>query len=228
MNTHMTDSSLWPIEWKKVHYKHYPRFKSIQLPKTKLKKNIYLKHVLISRKSERLFTNRSITLNQISMLLKYSCGNKESTINELGDFTRFYPSAGGRYPLEIYLATSNISNLNPGLYHYNVKKHELEILLEKNTIYNISSFCGQEWIKQSNAILIISSIFERNKIKYGERGYRYACFEAGHIAQNIYLIATGQKLKCCAIGGFLDNKINNLIDIDKYQEAVIYMIAIGT
>ena len=52
--------------------------------------------------------------------------------------------------------------------------------------------------------------------------------EIGHIAQNIYLIVESLGLDCCSIGGFIDNKINSLLDLNSNQEAVCLIIACGT
>ncbi len=64
-------------------------------------------------------------------------------------------------------------------------------------------------------------------IKYKERGYRYILFEAGHLGQNIYLVSKALGLKCCAIGGFDDDKFHELLDIDGDNEAVLYAFAMG-
>jgi len=45
---------------------------------------------------------------------------------------RFYPSAGARYPLEIYPIIFSSSDLEQGIYHYNSRDHSLELILEGN------------------------------------------------------------------------------------------------
>ena len=34
-------------------------------------------------------------------------------------------------------------------------------------------------------------------------------------------------LACCAVGGYVDNKLNALLDLDGLEESVVSMIAIG-
>jgi len=51
--------------------------------------------------------------------------------------------------------------------------------------------------------------------------------EAGHLAQNIYLVTTALGLGCVAIGGFMDDEINEILEVDGVNEAVVYVIAIG-
>ena len=80
----------------------------------------------------------------------------------------------------------------------------------------------------ADVTFVLSAIFDRVRHKYGERGFRYAYIEAGHISQNIYLQAVSLGLGSVSIGAFLDEEINKLIGIDGRTEAVIYLHAVGT
>ena len=73
----------------------------------------------------------------------------------------------------------------------------------------------------------MSAVLYRTRIKYEERGYRFILMECGHIAQNLYLISEAMKLKCCSIGGFVDEKFNNLLDLQGQSEKTMYLVAIG-
>jgi SagB-type dehydrogenase family enzyme len=52
-------------------------------------------------------------------------------------------------------------------------------------------------------------------------------FEAGHVMQNAYLICTAMDLGICSVGGFLDDKINDLLNIDGINESALYLGVIG-
>lgn len=214
----------WPKEWKDVYYKSYARLPFIKLPIPNLKKKISLKKVLQDRRSQRIFSNKKINKKKLSTLLYYGAGIKNKSINVKQDYNRFYPSAGARYPLEIYVISLN-TELPFGLYHYCLKINSLECLL--NEKININSFFNQKWVKKSSMLILITSFFRRSFVKYGERGYRYALLEAGHVCQNISLISEAIELNSCEIGGYIDTKLNNLLDIDGLNEAVISAIAIG-
>ena len=73
----------------------------------------------------------------------------------------------------------------------------------------------------------MTAVFSRNQMKYGERGYRYVLLEAGHIGQNMYLNAAALSLKCCALGGTIDSKLEKFLDIDGITESVVYAVAFG-
>ena len=48
-----------------------------------------------------------------------------------------------------------------------------------------------------------------------------------NIAQNIYLIGNALGLGICSVGGFLDDGLNDILDIDGRIESVIGVIAVG-
>ncbi len=91
----VTPYNKWPSEWKTVFYKAYPRFEQVGLP-TPSNTNFDLYKTLISRKSVREFSNKSIKLQDVSDLIYYSGGMKKILNNKEND-SRMHPSAGGRY-----------------------------------------------------------------------------------------------------------------------------------
>lgn len=140
---------------------------------------------------------------------------------------RVYPSAGARYPLEIYLVVNRVKSLEKGLYHYNVKEHSLELLRKDNFDKFMAEITGQDLVAKAGVVIFISAILDRTRVKYGDRGYRFVLLDAGHLAQNVYLVSEALKLQCCSIGGFIDDELNKLLDLEGTSEKVIYLIALG-
>lgn len=206
---------------KKIHYKRYPRTKKIKLPKNfKINKSTF-EETIKKRKSHREFVDTPLELAELSYLLFNSAGL-------LNEKHRAYPSAGAKYPLEIYPVVFNCKKVEKGVYHYDVKSHELELLQSGDFKEEMIRWVNdQNWIKNSSVIFLISAIFGRTKIKYGERGYRYIFLDAGHLTQNFYLVSATLGLGCCSIGGFMDDKLNNLVDLDGIRESMIYLVVIG-
>ena len=60
-------------------------------------------------------------------------------------------------------------------------------------------------------VIIITGVLDRTRIKYKDRGYRYVLLEAGHMSQNICLLATELGLSSCALGGYIDSEFNKLV-----------------
>lgn len=215
----------WPRSWTETYVKSYVRLKQISLPEPKRKKLSFYK-TLEERRSTRNFNQRkTITLNSLSTLLYYSAGLKQPTSRQ-SNLTRFYPSAGARYPLETYVISLN-TELPKGLYHYYLRAHCLEEMRLFNS-FNFRKFFNRTWIKKAACLIIITAVFKRTTIKYGDRGYRNVLIEAGHMGQNIYLNCSALDIGCCAVAGFIDDKINRLIDCDGLNESVVYVFALGS
>lgn len=215
-----------PQQWIKIHFKTYPRFDRIYLKKVITSEN-NLSKILIKRKSGRQFSGFSISKKELSYLLFSSCGLTRLSTT-LDDSRRPYPSAGARYPLEVYPLIQNCNGIDKGLYHYNVKENVLELLLKEDLgKWLIKVTGGEKWVEKAAVVFIITGVLDRTRVKYGDRGYRYALLEAGHLGQNICLLATEIGLGSCCVGGFIDREVNKLLDIDLQKEVSLYMIAIG-
>lgn len=215
----------YPKEWVEVNFKGYPRFKKYKLPDPTLIDRNFT-DVLKQRHSVRNFSTTPLTIQEVSDLLYYSAGQRD--INKPDPGNRYYPSAGGRYPCEAYPVVLNAGNLNPGIYHYHIRSHGLEFLWKpKNFRRSLAAFIAEKWTLNSGIILLVSAVIARNTIKYKNRGYRSVLMEVGILIQNIYLTTTALNLGCCAVGGFIDDGLNNLLDLDGEQETVMAVVAIG-
>jgi len=216
-----------PREWVTIHFKEYPRLDSIKLHRNFSVSKMNLETLIEKRESRRKFNGNLLSLKELSKLLYYSCGITRSNSN-LNMTRRAYPSAGARYPLEVYIVILKKDKIKTGLYHYNVKYHSLELLLEDDKKYTKYFFGkNKEIIKDASALVIITSIPSRMEIKYLAQSDKFILLEAGHVFQNTYLISEAMGLGCCAIGRLDDDGMNKLLDIDGKYENIIYIIAIG-
>lgn len=144
---------------------------------------------------------------------------------EASDFLLYQPVI--RANLEIYLGARMIKGLPVGVYHYNVKGHFLEKIGNKEILGKLRNKINPSWAKEAALILVITAVFHRTLNKYQDRGYRYILLDAGHLAQNLYLLAAALDLKCCELGDFLENQLNNVLDIDDEIEGTIYVLVFG-
>jgi len=213
----------WHGSWKRIYFKSYPRLKEVILPKPVMNSHFSLTTSLKQRCSRRDFHKVKISKEKLSTLLFYGSGLRY--YKDENESRRFYPSAGGRYPLETYVISLN-TELDKGVYHYNLKRHVLETIKSLNK-FEHQRYFDQRFIPQSSFIILLTAVFKRSVIKYGDRSYRYILIETGHLAQNLYLLSTILKLKCCAIGSFIDDKINSLLDINGVDESIIYILTFG-
>lgn len=222
------DDSLWPDEWKTVFYKTYPRLPKIKLLDEKHSYDLF--EAIKNRRSRREFGNEKISLEELSGLLKYSVGIT-AALPELGVSRRAYPSGGGRYPTEIYCLIAKAGEgLKNGLFHYDVKNHQLDVLADKTfSQEEVAKISNYPFAKDSACLIFLTATFWRTQNKYGQRGYRFCLLEAGHIGQNIYLVSEALRLKCCALGGsrIADESAEKVLNIDGITESMVYAFAIG-
>ena len=112
------------LNWmnKPATYKIYKNpLERIKLPELEFPEDVNFWKTLIRRRSTRSFTEDPITFEQVGLLLFGISGiTRKSSRMEF----RTTPSAGGLYPIEIYLAINNVIDLKQGIYHYNVSDHE--------------------------------------------------------------------------------------------------------
>jgi len=192
--------------------------------------NSVLMDLLAQRHSCRDFAPVEMSLDNASALLAASYGALAPA--RIGGQTPFLrrtvPSAGGLFPLEVYVFTQRVQGLEDGLYHYDVVAHSLRQLRRENMFRTLEPmFYTYPFMKDANLVFAIAAVFMRIQKKYGPRGYRYTLIEAGHVAQNICLRAVELGLATLCMGGFIDSALNQLLDLKPKQEGVVYTIAAG-
>ena len=203
--------------------KTYPAAPRIPLPDPSGWQALSLEQAIAARRSVRDYTGEPLTLDDLSRLLHAAQG-----ITEPRRSFRAAPSAGALYPIELYPLVRDVAGLEPGLYHYAVQEHALE-LVQAGDLHStvMQAGLGQSVLGQAAICFVLSAIFQRTRFKYRERAYRYVLLEAGHVGQNLCLAATGLGLGACTVGAFDDDDLNDLLGLDGQEEAALYVIAVG-
>ena len=198
-----------------------PSFNDIEMPKKELKEAI------VQRKSVRNYPQKALSLEELSYVLYMTQGVKKIK-NSIATF-RTVPSAGARHAFETYIAINRVDGLKPGLYRYLAIEHKLIcIKSEHGYAKKLSAAClDQKSIEEASATLIWIADTYRMTYRYGERGYRYLFLDAGHVCQNLYLIAEQIGCGTCAIAAFDDDKINHLLELDGSNQFTIYLGTLG-
>lgn len=205
-------------------YKEYPGVEKVKLP-VPVRTDASLEKVVEERQSVRSFSERALTLLDVSRLLLTADGITHSR----GDWQmRSAPSGGALYPIEIYLIVARVESLKPGLYHFQVSDSSLELVAEgdfSEPIHVASNSQGA--VGNSPITIVMTARFDRSTAKYADRGYRYTYMEAGSICQNIYLQATALKMGTVAAGAFNDDALNRLLNVDGRDEAGLLIMPVG-
>lgn len=210
-------------------FRTYVGSRRVDLPGRDFSLDVSLGAALRQRTSIRAFALQPLALEALGRLLYASYGVRGyRQIEGQWAVDRPAPSAGGRYPLELYVVSQAITGLPDGLYHYDARAHQLEqrrLGLLQPDLAGITM--GQDMIRDANLVVVITAIFARTTWKYGQRGYRYVWLDAGHVGQNLYLVATALGLGPAAIGGFFDDELNRLLGLPCDEEEAVYVMCIG-
>ena len=180
----------------------------IQLPEIE---EIKLEDVLIKRRSVREYSSSPLTLRELSHILFAAYG----VTNEEGFKT--VPSAGATYPLEIYVNVRDVIEVEEGVYKYIPERHSIVRILEDEVSHELAlAALRQMFIAVAPIVLIIAADYERTTRVYGDRGFRYVHMEVGHVAQNVYLMATSLGLGTVSVGAFYDDEVRKILKIEEY------------
>jgi SagB-type dehydrogenase family enzyme len=170
---------------------------------------------------------KTLTLDEFSTILYYTAGVKPF-FGRWNEVRRFYPSGGARYPLELYLLIQRVDGITPGIYHYNVKDHILEELsTNKEDIESLKDGLYYPWSREAAVACFITAVWERNFMKYEDRGYRIVLIEAGHMAHNLALTAAALNIGCCNSVGFHNEHIDETLDIEHEDEDSLCLALLG-
>lgn len=195
---------------------------NIKLPAPVTDGEMSLEKAISLRRSVRNYKNARIKLSELSQLLWAGQGITDKS----GNF-RAVPSAGALYPLEIYIYSGNVEELENGIYKYSPENHELFLIIsgDKNTEL-VNKIYSKDWLVNAPLFIVIAGVYERTAVKYGERAKRYVHMESGHSAQNICLQATALGLASLTIGAFDDESLHKLTGMEK-NEQPLYIIPVG-
>jgi SagB-type dehydrogenase family enzyme len=161
------------------------------------------------------------------LLCSYGLTAKLPTMYGSYIYLRSAPSAGGLYPAEVYLISRGTDILAPGLYHYQPQSHSL-IRFWDNSIWNdLQATClNHPALANTQLSLVTTAIFYRSSWRYEDRAYRRICLDTGHLLGNIELACAINDYRPYLIGGFNDQKLNDLLYFDSEQESVLTVIAL--
>lgn len=196
---------------------------TIRLPKSTIK-GLTVEEAIYKRRSLRSFVDQAISLEELSAILFAAGGITGRMFNHS---VRTVPSAGLKYPIELYVIVNNVHDLSRGLYRYQCIDHCLEKIDGESCIKKGTSIAFQNNLLKASVVIIMTGVFSRTKSKYRDRAYRFAYIEAGHTSQNIYLQATSIGLGTVCIGEYQDKKANDFLSIDGIEEAVLYIQPVG-
>jgi len=193
----------------------------IKLPETGDSGSSRIEELLSKRRSIRRYAEKGLPELIISRFLWAAQGMSSK------DGLRTSPSAGALYPLEIHAVTGEGNGLEPGIYRYIAEEHTLTREVSGDMREKLAGAAlSQPMVRKAPVSLVISAVYPRITGKYGKRGIRYADMEAGHAAQNVYLLGVELGIGTCAVGAFDDEEVKRVLKLPANEEP-LYILPLG-
>lgn len=122
-------------------------------------------------------------------------------------------SAGGRFPLELYLAARGVDGLPDGVYWFDPPRHGLVLVGPPP--------------RGEASTLVITGVPWRTAWRYAERGFRHLYWDAGAMLANALAVAEDAGLAPRLRTVFPDAAVTALVGADGVQEFPLAMVTFG-
>jgi SagB-type dehydrogenase family enzyme len=182
------------------------------------------------RRTDRIMIDAPITLEQLADCLQFSLAITALIEDpEIVDLPlKMTPSGGGRNPYEGYVCARRVEGLAPGTYHYSAIERTLGVVSVTPPPAFGSLVGNQEWASTASAVIFLVANFDRPMWKYHHpAAYRVTVLEAGHIAQNISLVATAHGLVANPTAALSQDLAEKTLGVGGVTQSVIYALVLG-
>ncbi len=202
---------------------------AIALPRQSSAETRPLFEIMKRRRSNRNSLDNPVTQQELADCLFAGLGITGYTKTETAILPlKMTPSGGARNPFEAFVWARNIEGLTPGIYHYSAQDHSIEKIDSAVTATPAEMMKGQDWANDMPAIIFLVAVLRRTTWKYNDpNAYRVVMIEAGHIAQNMMLASTGNKLTACPTAAIAHTPVAAMLGLDDITETPVYALMLG-
>jgi SagB-type dehydrogenase family enzyme len=221
-NVHFLDWENRPLP-----FKIYPDLEPIPLPRDTPQSGVAaLSAIAVSSVPERDVTP---DLAALTSLLFFSAGITRRRQYPGGEMLyRAAACTGALYEIELYLACGDLPDLAAGLYHFNPGDLSLRRLRQGDFRGVLVAATGEDRaIAHAPAILVSTGTYWRNAWKYQARTYRHFGWDNGTMIANLLAMAAALGLPAKLFCGFVDEQVNELLDLDTQREVALTLLAVG-
>jgi len=192
--------------------------KSFPLPKPfRVPRSDFFK-ILAHRRSRKEFS--ALTLGEISTVLWFTCKTFK-TVNESSKRILEYrctPSAGGKHPIDVLIATP--SKNNEQLFFYDSISHSLKLIKVRKQSFQALRLESENVVPVGGGSIIwFVGQFQKTLSKYQD-GESLVWRDSGALLATFYLVSEALSLNCCAIGITGEPFVSNLFGKPKMVRGV--------
>lgn len=179
---------------------------TIQLPAPQKTGGMSLMEALANRQSQRSYSNKELTQQQMSNLLWAAYG-----INRPNGY-RTAPSARTAHEYDIYIIK------NDGWYLYDAEKH----VLQKMGNENLQEHAGtQDFVQTAPVNLVFVADMDKMSSFNEEMQKFYAATDVGYISQNVYLYCAAEGLATVVRGQIDKPKAKEVLKLRPNQQVML-------
>ena len=153
----------------------------------------------------------------------------------LPDGRRPYPSAGARHSARLRVVAWRVGGLEPGVYEVDEVRRTLVHVAPAPPVQDVRGTSmyfgdGDDAIDPATtpALLALYVRVGALRASYGLRALRLAFTEAGHLAQNLALVAASTGLALGVIGGFYDDMAHDVLCLDGVDDTLVYLMPLAS
>lgn len=153
---------------------------------------------LVARRTHRSFGSRPVDFAAVAELL-----GAVRQIRHGGEPKRRYPSAGGAYPLQVYLVAEpgRVRELPAGSYYHHPERNRL-VPVASGALVDVTAHAeiNRRSFRESAFSLYLVARMDAITPLYGDLAADFAMFEAGAMTQLLMEVAAEQGLGLCPVG----------------------------
>jgi SagB-type dehydrogenase family enzyme len=168
-------------------------------------------------------------LEAIAQLLYLSAGITRHRKYPGGEiYFRAAACTGALYEIELYLVCGDLAGLEAGVYHFAPAEFGLRNLRAGDyRSVLIDATANESAVAHAPLTIVCTATYWRNAWKYQDRTYRHFGWDNGTLLANLLAVATALGLPAKVVGGFLDDTVNRLLDVDPAREVAFSLVPIG-
>ena len=162
---------------------------------------------LNERCSHREFSAMELSMDHLSGLLWAACGINRADLGK-----RTAPSARNWQDVQVYVF------LNSGIYLYNERNHELQLILEGN---HQAAAGKQDFVSTAPVNLVF--VVDFNKMEGADESQRdfYKGINTGFMSQNVYLYCASQQINTVVRAMVDRDALHELMKLRPEQQVVV-------
>ncbi|SDJ22595.1 SagB family peptide dehydrogenase [Nonomuraea jiangxiensis] len=209
-----------------ARYKRYPR-QGVRLPYPPRRTRNEL-----GRLGDLLFSvnglSRLLWLTDADLTLHHGTPSSAASAIAVVEAARPIPSAGARYPVELYVCSgTEVPGLPPGIYHYDPPRHALDVVRSGESRAEVNRALGAGDGPVPELIVLLTTVFWRTAAKYGAFAHRLLGLDAGVAAEQTLQAAACHGLPATLHTTWSFERADRILGLDTFAESTVAAVTCG-